>query len=518
MDLLGGPLSGNSRLTGVLGPAWTAKPDTPEDTGRQPLAVETVIGSHAAALVPGVITTTPHARYVALHARLAIEARRRGWTEKHDQDRFRDLVRRAEVVLGAVSVAHGLDEPDEHRARAGDFGAHGVNTIGKELRETNAADIGRLADTYSQVPGGYLQTYAGIESLVGLTDGRRVPAPGPAADEGLLSALDEVVALAGREQPLSRQQLRKLQHLCLCGIGDAPDGECVRRAYFVDRDGDEAVARTHRRSAALLVGALNGREVDVSLDMAMDEWCCFTTGLRDLLGSDELHDHARTWRGALLRNWSVWAWRLIWAELVSPLALRPGTREEAIEQFATQLPDATVKQALVAELPAMLDAGTGTLLPAEHELNHHPRNADGWTVPDLLRLLAVGAARLDHLDPASRAAFVGTLPDDLGPEYVAKWLHQNADRPLAGAAADLAGHLFQRAESVSRQKMQWTRAGLRLPTRLRRLGDRWRLEGEEGSGAVSLRLPTFTSFLRQLGVLAVSADAWTAGRHVEVIR
>ncbi|MEV5767040.1 hypothetical protein AB0L34_21095 [Micromonospora sp. NPDC052213] len=505
-------------MTLVLGPAWTAKPDTPEDTGRQPLAVETVIGSHAAALIPGVITTTPHARYVALHARLAIEARRRGWTAKHDQDRFRDLVRRAEVVLGAVSVAHGLDEPDEHRARAGDFGAHGVNTIGKELRETNAADVGRLARAYSQVEGGYLQTYAGIELLVGLTDGRRFPAPGPTADEGLLSALDEVVTVAGREQPLSRRQLRGLRHLCLCGIGDAPDGECVRRAYFADRDGDRAAARTHRHSAALLVGALEGRAVGQSLDMAMDDWCCFKAGLRDLLGSDELYDHARTWRGALLRNWSVWAWRLIWAELVSPLAERPGTRAQAIERFADQLPDATVQQALVGDLPPMVDAGTGTLLPAEHDLNHHPRNADRWTMLDLLRLLAVGAARLAHLDPISRAAFVGTMPDDLGPEYVARWLHQNADRPLADAAEDLAAHLFQRAEAVSRQKMQWTRAGLRLPTRLRRVGDRWRLEGEEGSGAVSLRLPTFTSFLRQLGILAVSAGTWTAGRHVEVIR
>ncbi|WP_200210391.1 hypothetical protein [Micromonospora coerulea] len=480
--------------------------------------MEAVIGSHAAALVPGVITTTPHARYLALHARLAIEARKRGWTEKHDLDRFRDLVRRAEVVLGAVSVAHSADQPGEHRARSGDFGAHGVNTIGREVRETNAADVGRLADAYSQVPGGYLQTYAGIEWLVGLTDGGRVPTPGPAADDLLLSALDEVVGLAGREQPLSRRDLNQLRHLCLCGIDDAPDGECVRRAYFVDRDGDQGSARIHRHSASLLVGALDGGEVSGSLDMAMDRWCCFTPGLPDLLGSDELQHHALTWRGALLRNWSVWAWRLIWAELVSPFAWRPGTREEAIEQFVAQLPDATVRQSLVGDLPPLVDAGNGRPLPAEHDLYHHPRNANGWTLVDLLRLLAVGAGRLAHLDPVSREAFIGTLPDDLGPEYMARWLDRNNDRPLADAAADLAAHLFQRAESVSRQKLQWTRHGLRLPTRLRRIGDRWRLEGEEGSGSVSLRLPTFTSVMHQLGVLAVAGDTWTAGRHVEVIR
>ena len=71
----------------MLGPAWTVKPDTSDDTGRQPLAVETVIATHAAALIPGVIATTPHARYLALHARLAIEAQRRGWTDKTDLGR-----------------------------------------------------------------------------------------------------------------------------------------------------------------------------------------------------------------------------------------------------------------------------------------------------------------------------------------------------------------------------------------------------------------------------------------------
>jgi hypothetical protein len=45
----------------VAGPAWTVQGDAPPDTGRQPLAVEAVIGAHAAALIPGVITTTPHA-------------------------------------------------------------------------------------------------------------------------------------------------------------------------------------------------------------------------------------------------------------------------------------------------------------------------------------------------------------------------------------------------------------------------------------------------------------------------
>jgi hypothetical protein len=485
------------------------------DTGRQPLAVEAVIGVHAAALVPGVITTTPHARYLTLHARLAIEAERRGWRAEADVVSFRELVRRAEVVLGAVSVAHDTDVPDAHRSRAGSVGAHGVNTIGRELNETGAINIGRLAAAYSQVPGGYLQTYGGIEGLLGLTDGGKVPAPGASADPSLLSVLDEVVELARREEPLSMADLVARRHLCLCEITDAADGECVRRAYFTDRDGLKGHPQRHRLSARLLVEALRGSLVDESADMRMDRWCCFTPGLRDLLGNEDLYAHALMWRGALLRNWSVWAWRLIWAELVSPLA-DTGTRQDAIKAFVCDLPSVTVRQALIDDLPSLVDAATGTPLAVEHDLHDDPRNADRWQVLDLLRLLAIGAQRLDHLDPVSMEAFVGRMPDDLGPGYVAGWLKRDGNRLLADAVTDLADGLFRRAEAVSRQKMQWTRYGLRLPTRLRRIGDQWRLEGEEGAGPVSLRLNTFTSVMRQLGVLAVDGQTWTAGRFADV--
>lgn len=496
----------------MLGPAWTVKPDTPEDTGRQPLAVEAVIGTHAAKLVPGVITTTPHARYLSLHARLAIEAQRRGWTNEMGLGRFRELVRRAEAVLGAVSVAHG-EADEDHHLRTGHFGVHGVNTIGPELDRHAALDIGRVADTYSRVPGGYLQTYAGIEEVLGLTDGRRLPRPGPAADVHHLSALDEVLTVAAREKTISRADLNALRHLCVCAIADAPDGACVRRAYFGDLD-HLGQAETHRRSAALLVRALTGEQVAGSIDMSMDRWCCFRPGLRESVGA-ELHSHALVWRGALLRNWSVYAWRLIWARLVSPLS-DTGTLEQATAQFVRDLPDATVRQALVNDLPPLVD-DVGTLLPVEHGLNDERLAAGDWTVLGMLRLLAVGARRLEHLDPITREAFVGRFSDDLGPGHVAAWLARDAERPLADAVSDLATGLFHRAESVSRQKMQWTRHGLRMPTRLRRVGDRWRLEGREGRGAVSLRLPTFTNVMRQLGVVAHDGNTWRPGPHaVEV--
>jgi hypothetical protein len=410
-----------------------------------------------------------------------------------------------------VSVAHAADETEEHGLRAGRLGPHGITAIERELNSGGRIDVRQLAETYSKVPGGYLQTYGGIEAVLGLTDGGKVPGPGPAADGPQLSVLDEVVTLADRDRPLSAADLARLRHLCLCVMADAPDGRCVRRAYFTGQGGSDGSARTHRFSATLLVRALAGRAVDELPDLCMDGLCCFTPGLRDVLADQGLYEHALAWRGALLRNWSVWAWRLIWAKLVAPLQT-PGTRQHAIAEFVRDLPDLTVRQALIEQLPPLMDAATGALRPVEHELYEDPRNAHRWTVPDMLRLLAIGAARLTDLDPVSYDAFLGQIPDDRGPAYVAQWLEREADRPLVEAITDLADGLFQRAEAVSRQKMQWTRYGLRLPTRLRRVGDRWRLEGEEGAGAVSLRLDTFTSVMHQLGILAIDGQTWTAGR------
>src|SRR5882762_831642 len=134
----------------VAGAAWTAKADSPQDTGRQPLAVEAVIATHAAELIPGVITTTPHARYLSLHARVAVEAQRRGWSTASDQTAFRQLLRCAEVVLAAISVHHGAIDPDDHQRGAGTRGPHGVNTVKRWWLDHTSLDIIDVAQVRSE--------------------------------------------------------------------------------------------------------------------------------------------------------------------------------------------------------------------------------------------------------------------------------------------------------------------------------------------------------------------------------
>ena len=85
----------------VQGPAWS-RPGLDVVSARYPLRVETHVLRLVARLLPGVITTTPHARVYALHGLVWSEAARRGL----DFDAACDLLRRCEVVVAGVSLQH----------------------------------------------------------------------------------------------------------------------------------------------------------------------------------------------------------------------------------------------------------------------------------------------------------------------------------------------------------------------------------------------------------------------------
>lgn len=83
----------------VSGPVWS---DSGSGTypGRFPLSVERHVMNAVDRLVPGVTTVTLNARYYPLHGLIAAEARNRNL----DLPATQDLMRRAEVVVGAVSA------------------------------------------------------------------------------------------------------------------------------------------------------------------------------------------------------------------------------------------------------------------------------------------------------------------------------------------------------------------------------------------------------------------------------
>lgn len=93
------------------GPAWTATGKSPIDTGRFPLGVEAATLSNAARLVPGINSGTAHARYYALHAVAAAKDPGRAG-KSGSLDHAREQVRRAEVVMAAVTADGVMDAAD----------------------------------------------------------------------------------------------------------------------------------------------------------------------------------------------------------------------------------------------------------------------------------------------------------------------------------------------------------------------------------------------------------------------
>ncbi len=174
--------TGDAAPEPVLGPAWSAIGSRVVQ-GRFPLAVERFIMAKVNDLVPGVTTVTLNARYYSLHGYVAYTGQRDGITDSELISRLR----RAEVVLGAISAQHLNADPDAHSAYSQ---PHGYNKIISALRRDAAIDIEALAarGAYATARQGFLAAYRGSETLLDvLAPGARLR-PGDACDGAALSA------------------------------------------------------------------------------------------------------------------------------------------------------------------------------------------------------------------------------------------------------------------------------------------------------------------------------------------
>ena len=143
----------------VSGPAWS---DSTSGTypGRFPLSVERHVMSTVDRLVPGVTTVTLNARYYPLHGLVAAEARKRSL----DLAERADLMRRAEVTIGAVSARHLHVAPGPHHALSR---PHGYDMIVSQVH-AGSVDIGALAapGVYAQPSWGFWSAYRGSEAIL----------------------------------------------------------------------------------------------------------------------------------------------------------------------------------------------------------------------------------------------------------------------------------------------------------------------------------------------------------------
>ena len=155
----------------MLGPAWSGS-ESSTFPGRFPLSVERHVLNTVDRLVPGVTTVTLNARYYAVHALVAAEARARHL----DLAAAQDLLRRAEVVVGAVSAQHVHEDAGAHVALSR---PHAYDLISPRVRE-GAVDISALAAprVYAQPSWGFWPAYRSSEMVLRIVTRADDIAPG----------------------------------------------------------------------------------------------------------------------------------------------------------------------------------------------------------------------------------------------------------------------------------------------------------------------------------------------------
>jgi len=314
---------------------------------------------------------------------------------------------------------------------------------------------------------------------------------GPRFDDPTVrSALGDLLDLADHDT-LDVSTLLDYSHFCPCCAPEEADGEWLRRVLFVEADPGFETDLNRQVTSLMLIEA-----VDRGLSHDPD------TGFRLLHGFgtpiDGGHLEARVrraWRAAILRNYSVSAWRHLWRWISQQLTGEAMRHEELADRLADAVGSGTVHQ-LIDSLPQRSDGDA--LLPLEEELK-----ASAEDVPQrALRQLALGALRLQDLDGEVRQDFIGRDRDDLGPLWVEHQLAEHAQSSVRDFARDLVGTMLVRARRVAVSKMRLT-SDLRpyVPTRLRDRDGLLSMVSDEADAEVSLRSWTLAQVLCGVGAI-----------------
>lgn len=484
-------------MSTAVGPAWTdgASGRYP---GRFPLAVERHAMAAVAHLLPGITTVTSHARYYSLHPLVFAEAARRGL----DGDATRQLLRRAEVVMASVSLAH--EKVGHHAGFRGPHGAERLSskvTAGTVDLDAMAADPG-----YAQSGWGFWGPYVGPEYTLGLleTGPKKSTLPGPSADiPALTAAFDGLFDLTQRSM-LTPGDLASAHHLCICQAAESADGLLLRTLLMPASS--EATYSADRRSQTLqlllrlteLLGGVTSVERDLKHALVYgphrDEPAVTT------------HDARDAWTGVVLRNDLVASWRNLWAHLVD--SIEGFVAVDALGQaFADDLPDGTLDQ-FQATLPRGIDAA-GRPVDAAAALATQTLSKPA----DLLARIIISASRHGHVGPRVSAYFQSDTDEayqQLTPEWTTEHLHAWADRPVRDFAVWLTHQLVARAERVALAKSRFDRRSGRfsIPTRVFvRDGFIFR-DSREGGGGVALRWESAFQIMAGSGLVVRDDGAW----------
>ena len=466
----------------VVGPFWGGLES--RHAGRYPLSVERHAIAQVARLLPGVTTVTPNARYFTLHALVADEAQRRGLVAAEAQD----LLRRAEVVLAGITLTHG--------PHPGLSAPHGADQI-RAAMGSGSLDVAQLSKpgAYAQSSWGFWGPYRGSETLLGLTrwEGSSLaPGDGLALEEAR-KALGPVLDMA-RLDVVDTAALEGHPECCMCGCADAADGGMLR-ALLVPTNPDP---RSHggRRSATIRM-ILRMLQLHEVRSVTRDGWpiLAYDPSLIDdpVCAPLEVMD---AWRGVVLRNRSVLAWRDMWAELVNAIA-GLSTIASLGDVLAEALPTGTVRS-YRESLPGV---GEGrTLLPAEIDPTVSKRNV----LDRSLALLLLGAARVGRLPDRVAAYFQdpNEAMQELTPSWVLERIVDWEDRPLQDFAQWLVGVLVVRSQRIALMKASFSQKSgtFQVPARVFVRDGLVFRDSNESGGPVSLRWDQLASVMVGAGL------------------
>ena len=494
----------------VLGPAWSGNASRVIG-GRFPLGVERFIMAKVNDLVPGVTTVTLNARYYGLHAYVAYTGQRDGITDSALIDRLR----RAEVVLGAISARHLNSDAGAHR---GYSQPHGYNKIVTAIRRDGEVDLKALSakGAYATARQGYLAAYRGSETLLDvLASGSRLR-PGERCDGPVLSsAFGELDALIERPA-LTVADLDEHVELCLCRMSASASADGAWLAQvFAAPQAERPSDQRRRQTLQMLRRAVTLTDISWMTGDLSDFICYSDQAYEDpLLAQLPLVEE---WRGLMLRNRSTSAWRRLWAWLVDAVNTL-STRRLLGDRLAEALPDGTVRQWQSQLPPTRTPAGR--VAPAERlaELDGEERDVERW-----LSVLALGARRSQELDGREFAGFTQRVPTDVREELAPRWLADQltawADRSLRDFARHLTQVLVNRSQRLALAKARPNpRTGvLEVPTRLLTRDDYLFTQGSEGRGPASLRLDQLTQIVAGMGLLQRAEDRWLSGARSELL-
>jgi hypothetical protein len=223
------------------------------------------------------------------------------------------------------------------------------------------------------------------------------------------------------------------------------------------------------------------------------------------------------WRGLMMRNTSVRAWRDLWAWIVNGidgLSPRAAVGLRLAEQFEA---DQTVR-GFRDTLPATL---TTDGFPAPAEQNEILR---GWAdACRLIGLLCIGAQRATELTGDDLHGFQGhnveDIHEELAPTWLAERLDEWADRPVTDLVRWLANIMINRSQrlALSKARPDVRKGILKIPTRVHLRDDFIFRDSDESGRPASLRLDQLVAITAGMGLLTRDGDVWTRGPRGELL-